>query len=354
MGTATKPLNPWKLAGYKAGQPVACTIVRAEPGGYKVTLSKDQLSGFLATSNKLKSGQEVLARYVCLHNNRILLTCSFAGTSADKKPPTSAPQWSVSTATETPAQPAAAEADAAFNVWAENASELTYKRAVDLIVPPLDPDPDSIDSFIMKDRGMEWLLTDIEGGMRTGCMRISSEKSLTRSAILLYRGRAVGCIYGDRSVGNGAPKEVCLDNALKQLEDGETQVSIYPLPETIVLPMSALFFGYPVERSDNLNTINYFDYLLNWLADKQQTACIALSFPEHYCTYLVLVHKGEFVGAFNVDKQHYADRKEPVYDLLRTEHTAGLEASILPLEIFSPAMRYGHSLSMARKEKLEL
>jgi hypothetical protein len=340
--TATKTLNPWKVAGYKAGQPVTCSILRPEPGGYSVSISKDKLPGFLATSHKLKTGQEVLARFVCLHNHRILLTCSFSGTSAGKIHASTA-----AISLEPDKTAAGNEADAAFNVWAENPSEISFQRATDLLVPP--PDPESVDSFVMKERSLEWVLTDAEGGMRTGCIRIVSDKNQTRSAILLYRGRCVGCITGNRVMGNGISKELALGQALKQLEDEDTGVSIYPLPDELTLPLSALFFGYPVERTDNLDTQSYLDYLLDWLNNKQQTACIALSFPAHHATCLIFVYQGAFKGAFHIDRQEFSNIIDPVRKLLKVEPTASFEASILPLEILSPAMRFGYSLSMARK-----
>jgi hypothetical protein len=342
MGAAaTKTINPWKVAGYKAGQPVTCTILRPEPGGYSVSISRDKLPGFLATSSKLKSGQEILARFVCLHNQRILLTCSFTGT---------APAKAVSNAVANLAATTANEADAAFSVWAENPTDLSFRRATDLIVPPSDPS--LIDTFIMNERSIEWVLTDVEGGMRTGCMRIISKENETRSAVLLYKGRSVGCIFGNKHMGNNVPKELSLSHALKQLEEPQAEINIYPLADNLVLPISALFFGYPVERSDNLETRNYLDYLLDWLSTKEQTACIALSFPAHYATCLIFVHQGKFTGAFHVDRQEFSLSIEPVYNLLRAEPGAGFEASILPLEILSPAMRFGYSLSMARKQNI--
>lgn len=74
----SKPLNPWKLSGYKPGQNVVCRIMNAEPGGYAVLIPKDNLPGFLPTQERLRLGDEVLATFVCVHNNRILLSARFS------------------------------------------------------------------------------------------------------------------------------------------------------------------------------------------------------------------------------------------------------------------------------------
>jgi hypothetical protein len=75
------PLNPWtsKMSGYKAGQNVACRVVGPEPGGYSVLIPKDNLPGFLPTDAKLKPGEEVLAQFVCVSNNRVLLSARLSG-----------------------------------------------------------------------------------------------------------------------------------------------------------------------------------------------------------------------------------------------------------------------------------
>src|ERR1700733_8636482 len=79
------PLNPWKLSGYKAGQNVVCKVVKDEPGGYAVIIPKDNLPGFLPTQAMLRTGEEILAQYVCVHNNRILLSARFSNTSVSIK-----------------------------------------------------------------------------------------------------------------------------------------------------------------------------------------------------------------------------------------------------------------------------
>jgi hypothetical protein len=65
--------------GYRAGQNVICRVGYAEPGGYAVIISKDNLPGFLPTRAQLKTGEEILAQYVCVYNNRILLSARLDG-----------------------------------------------------------------------------------------------------------------------------------------------------------------------------------------------------------------------------------------------------------------------------------
>src|SRR5689334_3607100 len=88
-----KPLNPWKLPEFKAGQNVICRIEKPERDGYAVTISKDKLPGFLHTEETLKIGEEILAQFVCISNNRILLTTRFSSIHNIAKKPFQYVHW---------------------------------------------------------------------------------------------------------------------------------------------------------------------------------------------------------------------------------------------------------------------
>lgn len=348
----SKPINPWKLPGYKAGQNVACKVVAAEPGGYAVIIPKDNLPGFLPTEEKLKQGEEILAQFVCVHNNRILLSSRFSNSTVGQfnyQPTQSQVRWEEHLDGEAGAPQAMGdEAEAAFRVWAEtNPRKLQLRRAVDLLMPPVQ---DAVPNrFKIKDYDLEWLITDLEGGMRTGCVKASSEEQLSRSAMLIYRGRVVGCIYGSKKMNDAHPTEQSLSFMLRDLALPETEVTVYDLPEKVTLAMSSLFMGYPVQRNDEVGSRAYFDYLCNWFADKKQTACLAINMSGGHGMCLAFVHDGNYIGAFYVEDQTFSEDPAFVHGLLDKDPQAAVEASILPPEMMSAAMRFGFNLTMAQK-----
>jgi hypothetical protein len=63
--------------GFYAGQNLVCKIVKAEPGGYAVIIPAYNLPGFLPTQALLRTGDEILGQFVCVHNHRILLSARF-------------------------------------------------------------------------------------------------------------------------------------------------------------------------------------------------------------------------------------------------------------------------------------
>jgi len=93
------------------------------------------------------------------------------------------------------------------------------------------------------------------------------------------------------------------------------------------------------------------DYILSWLAQKEQTACLAFSLPTLAGTCLMFIFKGKYAGAFYVEDQKFSDDINFVYQLLSQDPVARVEASILPPEMTSASVRFGFSLSMSKPKR---
>jgi hypothetical protein len=185
--------------------------------------------------------------------------------------------------------------------------------------------------------------------MRTGCVKAASESRLSRSAMLLFRGRVVGCIYGCKTLKETQPTKESLDYMLADLALPDTDVKMYDLPEDVTLAMSALFLGYPVQRNDDFDSRSYVDYICNWFEGRKQTACLAITLSEKRGTCLGFIYEGNYCGAFYVEDQIFRVDKDFIYELVANDPQASVEASILPPEMTSSVVRFGYSLSMANK-----
>ncbi len=364
------PINPWKMSGYKAGQNVICRVGYAEPGGYAVIVSKDNdnLPGFLPTREELKIGEEILAQFVCVSNNRILLSERFSSTNKVRSVYQSV-RWEdqldeleellfAQANANTPdqvqekgGQHVEFEEDAAFNVWAKiQERKLHSRRAIDLILPPVSVV--SLQSFKVSEYDSDWLITHLEGGMRTCSVKVTSEDVFSRSAMLLYRGRAVGCIYSCRQMPESPSTEEALEMVLDDLKLPDTKVSIYDLPESLTLTMSSLFLGYPVSHpADMPEASKYMDYITDWFNNRSQTACLAIRFPSTGAHCFAYFYRGQFVGAFDVEEQVFSKEFEFVTKILQKDQNATIDVSILPPEMTSSAVRFGFSLSMVKSRQ---
>jgi len=226
------------------------------------------------------------------------------------------------------------------------------RRAIDLVMPPVDQESlESLKSFKIADYDMEWLITDLEGGMRTGCIKATSEQKLSRSAALLYKGRAVGCIYGCKANPEAKPTEESLSAMLSDLEAPDAVVTLYDLPEDAALSMSALFLGYPVDNNPEMTSREYCDFVMKWFGEHNSTACLAVTVAQTKSTYLVFVHKGKFGGAFFVEEQQFTRDPASIISMFNQHPDAKIEASVLSADTLNSGMRFGYSLSMARQKR---
>jgi len=408
-------INPWKVTGYKAGQNVVCTVKGAEQGGYEVVIKKDNLPGFIKTIEPLQPGSEILAKFVCVHKDRVLLSPIFQeNRGAPGQSGTGSVNWQEhnledldqayeqksqemrtyrgvdDTGSQTPqgnqphnmgsapilpqqggGQQSYAPPDQ-YQQYQDTAQQplqnpeeqwqatnehtptkrFRLRRAIDLVMPP--PDEESLESlktFKISDYDLEWLITDVEGGMRTGCLKATSESKLSRAAILLYKGRAVGCIYGCKSNPDAKATEESLTLTLTDLEATDTMVTMYDLPDEATLAMSALFLGYTLEREDSMDSRTYFDSVMNSFVQNHSTACVVVTIPSTKSTYLIFVGKGRFGGAFFVEEQQFTKDPKAIYQLFESDAGAQVEVSLLSAEAVAPGMRFGYSLTMARKSR---
>jgi len=340
------------LPRYKPGQVVLCRVVSEEPGGYAVsvltppgnlmdrrkTTPNADLPGFLATQAILKPAEEIMAKFVCHFRNRILLSTTFSSKSAGGQK--DSPE-TIAFATSDLDEPSGQQLQS--QVERNQARPHRLQRATDLFPPPVSASDVAVVNTA-KGR-LDRMIADIESDFYTGVVRASSEDRLSRAAMLVYQGRVVGCIYGNKNSPETPPTEEALRLMLIEMCLPDTKISMYPLPDPTVLGMSALFLGYPVQPDHESDAQSYLDYLLGWFESKQQTACLAIVLPGDAATCLAFVHEGRFDRAFHVEDREFSRTTEFVHALLKSDPGAIIEASILPSLMLSPDLRFGFRMS---------
>ncbi len=317
---------------YKPGQKLICKVIAKELGGYAVVIIRDDLEAFLPTDQELKVGDEVIAQFVCMSGLRALLQ----------------PMMSVENVKLGLSEKLASswrEKGPINSTWKQTG--FRHRRAIDLIPLPVVGEMPAW--YKLDEHGPSDLVTDLEGNQQTGCLRFTSPASKSRGTVLLLRGRATGCIYGNRHSLDPVPTEPSLRLLFRTLiDDPSAEVLIHDLPEEVVLPMSALFLGYAVERKDSLDAPSYIEYMLGWLKGKELTACLTVSQPTTLSTALAFICEGDFVGTFYVEDQTFSTEIDYLNDLVAKDALTRVEPSILPPEMHRGSLdRFGFNLRMA-------
>lgn len=314
MEDETKPL--------RAGSSVKCRVQGAAPGGYTVTLVPSGIEGYLPCQEELNEGQVVPATFVCMSKDQALMTFAFRiGT------------------TERVQMGLPSEPETAFAVWADSHPR-TFKlrRAIDVVMPPISTS--SLTPLRSGDYDIGKLITDLEEGELTGCVKMICDERLSRGALILYRGRAVGCIYGKKPMVEPYPIESAIQMLLLDSFLPETKVTIYDLPDEVILSMSAMFLGVPVLEKDFAEQ-KTLESLIKPL--KQETAILSVTANDEMC--LAFLHEGDVFGSYHVDEQKFSDQPNTFDEVLSKDANRKVEISILPSEMTTDKVLFGYGLS---------
>jgi hypothetical protein len=184
------------------------------------------------------------------------------------------------------------------------------------------------------------LITDLEEGQLTGCVKMICDERLSRGALLLFRGRAVGCIYGKKPMVEPYPIESAIQMLLLDSFLPETKLTVYDLPDEVILSMSAMFLGVPVLEKDYADQ-KKLNSLVKTL--KNDTAILTALAANEMC--LAFLHEGEVFGSFHVDHQKFSDQGTSFDEVMDKAPDSKVEISILPAEMTTEKVLFGYGLS---------
>ncbi len=306
----------------RAGSSVKCRVCEPEPGGYSVRLVPSGIAGYLPCQEELDEGQVVPATFVCMSKDQALMTFAFRiGT------------------TERVQMGLPSEPETAFAVWADSHPR-TYKlrRAIDIVMPPISTG--SVSPLRSGDYDIAKLITDLEEGQLTGCVKMICDERLSRGALILYRGRAVGCIYGKKPMVEPYPIESAIQMLLLDSFLPETKLTVYDLPDEVILSMSAMFLGVPVLEKDFAEKKELKSLIVPL---KQETAILSVIAENEMC--LAFLHEGEVFGSFHVDDQRFSDAADGFDEVMDKTPDSKVEISILPSEMTTEKVLFGYGLS---------
>lgn len=143
------------------------------------------------------------------------------------------------------------------------------------------------------------LLISLEGSQRTGCLKITSPLRKSRSAILLFRGRVVGCIYGQKSMRGQYLAEDAHKCALSDLSAPGNYLDAYELPEELVLASASLFYGETLDISFAPTAQQAFDHAVNSLLRCGMPGTVIINNENDQTMCVAYIAAGKVVGLYS-------------------------------------------------------
>ncbi|HEY9715882.1 MAG TPA: hypothetical protein V6C69_00330 [Trichormus sp.] len=317
---------------FKEGEDLACSITNIYPDGYSAAVRGDDRRALLITQEKLSVGDEVVAQFRGVYHGRLVLSAEAPIIRANRT---------------------SEDDELAVAAWSQPPHRsFKLKRATDLIMGPLDAQTEITSK--VREYKLDHLIADLERNIFTGCIKIASEEKESRSALLLCRGRAVGCVYNCVSLPDTLPTEQALQMILSDLSLPETDLRMYKLPADVIFAMSSLFLGHAWERTAEMDTADakgQLQILLKAFEARATTACLAVTLEKSQSLCLGFVHRGYYCGSYDIEEQNFETELWALERRLEREPQSTIEASALPAQMTSPLVRFGFSLSVARKRK---
>lgn len=180
-------------------------------------------------------------------------------------------------------------------------SEASYKgsnrRAVALMPGPVLKETQEIQ--VSDQCKYRQLLLSIEANQSTCCLRITSPKHKSRSAILIFRGRVLACIYGSKRFAQQLFAEQAYEHILVDMAHRDNVLDAYILSEDLVLAAASLFHGEIFNSRQGASAEEIFEAAHNCLVHASKPGCIVINDQDNLPIAIVYIFGGKIVGVFS-------------------------------------------------------
>lgn len=189
------------------------------------------------------------------------------------------------------------------------------------------------------------LVISLEGSQRTGCLKIDSPRTKSRSAILLYKGRVVGCVYGRKNMVCQYLAEDAHKCAMSDLASPGNSVEAYELPEEIVLSAASLFCGQPVHLEQSPALERIFEQAMATVVRSGLPGCVVLTSQTNESVCLFYIFNGQVLGVHSA-KDGWLSSTKPEFlrQYVRELGPVRIMGAVLPSRATDPE-QIGFSLS---------
>lgn len=207
--------------------------------------------------------------------------------------------------------------------------KLLYKRAVDWLLP--SPTNEWPKTFETQSASLDWLVSEYARDLYTGVLRSSDNQNKRRAALLLFRGRLVGCIRNSKSKPAVPQVKEAITQALADMRVAGVNIESYTLPEPSVLALSCFYFGAALSIPEETEKGQAFLKLIEQIQKEKLTASIVQKVQG--CSVLTAFHEGKYICSFVPSEKQTLTDIEMVKKTVLQCGSEALQAMRLPPDI---------------------
>jgi hypothetical protein len=142
-------------------------------------------------------------------------------------------------------------------------------------------------------------LLSIESDKKTCCIKVSAPKYKSRSALLIFRGRILECIYGNKKLDQPLFGREAYERSLADIWHRDNIFEAYLLTEEISLAVGSMFHGQVLQ--DNLNIANEgtFETAYTWVSSSGRPGCVLINDANNLAVAAAYIFNGKIVGLYS-------------------------------------------------------
>jgi len=171
------------------------------------------------------------------------------------------------------------------------------RRAIGLVPTPTFVEQREV--YYCRDIKYQKLLLTIEAKQFTCCLRVMSPTNKSRAAILIYRGRVLGCLYGRKAMEHQAFGEDALQYALADMTAPDTILEVYVLTEEIALAAASLFHSKVMPVHEHDDAYSLLERGVNGLMRTKSPGCVVINNEEGQAVCMIYLFGGRIVGIYS-------------------------------------------------------
>lgn len=203
------------------------------------------------------------------------------------------------------------------------------QRAIGLFPHPRVEQPRRVD-FASQIKCRQ-LLVNIEGQEETCVLRLISQRNKSRAAVLILRGRVLGCVYG-RKEHDGELLQLMGEEAFQrvglEILSSDTIIDTYKIDDKTAIAASAIFHGEPYQAPSTQPVKERLDFALKHLMDSLMPGTIILNEGIDNAA-LIYIFKGKIHGVFSFEEGWLENTHESIEKIYRKLAHPDVQASKL-------------------------
>lgn len=142
------------------------------------------------------------------------------------------------------------------------------------------------------------LFNSIQSHRSTCCVHIESNNKKSRAAILIYRGRALACIYGRQGYERHIEGEPALNEAMADLAQIDSCMDAYYLDDDLAIAAAAIFHGEKNTIEGSTASARFLNARTSFI-DTNSTGTIVLKNTDGEFVAVLYLSKGALKGVFS-------------------------------------------------------